>query len=876
MWLAWTGRGVHRFGFPLLLLRMISEKEHTASHDGEVGWLPKSPACCTDKSTPEADLRESASGSSLINSLSLAPTELVAGKTTLVQEAYESVTALGKHLAPVSDVITPPDLQNLTDYFSRPKIISSGAIATTRTRLVTIDQTVSGFLDLLTGGRTRMAGAFGVRFDLVFRLQVATTPFHQGVLALSFEYFNGARWARSERSSTCTNLPHVRLDVSSATMCELRVPFVSPVDFTLINSTTKYGIAAVNAISPVVAVAGLATPTYKLYLSAENVSFYGVSPMAISTLTPTMLLPSGDLPVEQGGQIEAEFDFVNKPASSAVTALSLTLGNIAKYVPSLASIAGPASWFTGKAAGVLRYFGFARPLLTAPPQRMTAPGHLFEHNVDMPSAATILAPYSDNRLTITPEFSRTDVDEMSLAFVLSQWCQLKHGIIFSTSVSGQVRWACNLSPSFMWFKDQDTSVSSSMYSSQLPSTLAINTAGFQPTGLAYFASMFRYWRGGFKFRFTFAKTKMHAGRVMVCFVPQVDYSNAATFFLPEVDAVAVQPNCMAKVFDLKDNNVFEFEVPYTSYKPWTKFQDHFGTISMSILDPLVAPSMVSSSVYWFVEVCAMDGFELAVPTGPLYPPIDSGTVVEQSGELIPTYKSNVCELTIGESINSLKQLIMLPKLTSTKLSAATAMVSTLAPWYYQPKQTFTANSPDIVPESLSYGGVISRCYAYVRGGSEYHVYHSQDSNTTGCSAILRPSDGYGVLGGTGNLSSLLYTASHDGAMHFRTPAYQPYVRIPSGALNSINKWSPCLSDLQAGATRTFTFTNAELRTSPWLPSVLPELNCVYSDTAGSAGFVIKRMASDEAMCGLYMGPPPCTINVPDHDYLPVVAVSALV
>ena len=39
------------------------------------------------------------------------------------------------------------------------------------------------------------------------------------------------------------------------------------------------------------------------------------------------------------------------------------------------------------------------------------------------------------------------------------------------------------------------------------------------TPLSYFSTMFKQWRGGFKFKFKFVKTEFHSGRIMVTFVP---------------------------------------------------------------------------------------------------------------------------------------------------------------------------------------------------------------------------------------------------------------------------------------------------------------------------------------------------------------------
>jgi hypothetical protein len=104
--------------------------------------------------------------------------------------------------------------------------------------------------------------------------------------------------------------------------------------------------------------------------------------------------------------------------------------------------------------------------------------------------------------------------------------------------------------------------------------------------------MFRYWRGGIKFRFTFAKTKFHGGRVMVAFVPAT-YDTATNAVLsnpvpaPETTGGLVQPFQQSAIFDLKDSNTFEFHVPYISARPWLSTFGTVGGVTMLVMDRLV-------------------------------------------------------------------------------------------------------------------------------------------------------------------------------------------------------------------------------------------------------------------------------------------------
>jgi hypothetical protein len=143
-------------------------------------------------------------------------------------------------------------------------------------------------------GTLRLQGVYGIRFKLVFTLQVAATPFHQGLLAMSWQYDSGVSdtttFLRASRSETCTNLPRVRLDLSADTMVILEIPFIASTEFLPISqeslSASPYGTISINNLLPVAAVIGLASPTYKLYVHLEELELIGARAAAFSAVLP--------------------------------------------------------------------------------------------------------------------------------------------------------------------------------------------------------------------------------------------------------------------------------------------------------------------------------------------------------------------------------------------------------------------------------------------------------------------------------------------------------------------------------------------------------------------------------------------------------------
>jgi hypothetical protein len=131
------------------------------------------------------------------------------------------------------------DLQDLSGYFARPRVYRQGSISVgTIGNLERLTFTAAEIFGDRLGnpavfpyGEARLLGVHGVRFTLVFTLQVASTPFHQGLLVSSFQYDPTGSFDRSLILPAVTNLPHVRLDLAENTMSQLKVPFVNTHEF---------------------------------------------------------------------------------------------------------------------------------------------------------------------------------------------------------------------------------------------------------------------------------------------------------------------------------------------------------------------------------------------------------------------------------------------------------------------------------------------------------------------------------------------------------------------------------------------------------------------------------------------------------------------
>jgi len=789
-------------------------------------------------------------------------TKTVTGVTTLLSDACESTEVLGKHYAPGKVVRSQPELQDLKEYFRRPRIIASGALPNSVRNLFNQWEFTSAniFSTWFPGGITRLLGVYGCKFKIVFTLQVASTPFHQGLLCLNWQYGTTAgstvTMPRNKFSPLSTNIPHVRLDLAESTMAQLTVPFLYEFEFMPIgsNNTPPYGILGLNLLLPIPVVVGINAPTYKLLVHLEDLELIGASHFATSTV------------VAQAGRkmspIKEEFENDAYPYSSTLHSASRTLGWIAKGIPSLASLTAPAAWFLDKSAGVLRSYGFAKPLVQDPPMRAQKLLTANEQVVDVPSTALMVAPFASNSLSVDAQFGGTAVDEMSLAFINSRWAQICVGSISTARNTGTVIYATGVGPSYFWFR---TRANPPFCNVPVPAYSATGNNGILPSHLLFTSSCFKLWRGGFKFRFTFSKTKLHGGRMLVAYFPYSNLgSNTAitgttsapvlpTYLAPEFASSAPQPTGLSTIFDLRDSSIFEFEVPYSSYVPHMRFNELMGSLTMSVLDNVQATGVVSDTIDFMVEVCGGSDFELSVPIGPIFAASQAGTPVAQSGRVLTSTATDVCELTIGECVTSVKQLIMIPKWRSDTGFAGATYGGNVYPWWYSPAQSVLTPGPTSFPsETFGFGAYFSSAYNYSRGSTEVHAYAINAANSAGVVwiASMNPANNGAVPTdnspntGTGSNAPRVI-ATDNSALHVRFPSYQNIVRY--GANDITSDWSFELDNV-AKIQAPLTVPNNNL--------IGPTIGMITMQNVGVTTITyISRAAGEDGMLAHYLGPP---------------------
>jgi hypothetical protein len=747
------------------------------------------------------------------------------------------------------------EYQDVKRFFERPRLVTAVSASTTRNFIYGTDITepISQFWPAIAANR--LNGVLGYKATIKFTVTVAATPFQQGVIVAAFQYatWDGANRSmnRTKFSQLCTNVPHARLDFADATMTELCVPYCSYRNYFDIantvsgggdNAAHRYGAFAINQILPY-ATLSIAAPTIRLYISLHDMELFGAVPVTLSAVLP------------QSGLAEAAEKETRALVKNTGTAVRTMMG-----VPKISPALHKAAWLVDKVANVASSFGFSKPIDELPIRRRWATGYTYDGNVDQPSEAFVAGPYQSNRLVFDSKVTPSPVDEMSLKYVLGVYGQSFVGTLSTSDVGGTPLYATNVCPTSFWFK---TNSGRPGGNTALPVSSSLTTNAFAPTTLCYISQMFRYWNGSIKFRFHFCKTKFHAGRLLAAFIPAT-YDTEGPAVLsnpvptPENAGGLVQPFQYSKVFDLKDNNVFEIEVPYISSRPWISTLGSSGGLSLTVLDPLISSGETASTITYLVEVCAGDTFDLGsyfgnglIPFVGLNP---TGTIATLQSGIDVNNDEDVTQYTMGEKFSSIKELIQIPNTVTIQKAASgsgTSQTPCFPHWTVAPR--FTYSIPAATTTSAyftkSHHVALSSLYSFFSGGTIYNFYNTmggigflaQVGIAAQDSALIAPvaSTRSRALG---SLPKVI--VDNNGVTHFKLPSYQKAIRNPVEGSYTATNWALGDSTLDYQPDSTINSY-----------ATFNILNCFNTRTATNIGLAA---ADDSTLLG-FIGPPICML-----------------
>lgn len=646
---------------------------------------------------------------------------------------------------------------------------------------------------------TRAQGAYGFRATIVLRLEIQATPFQAGLLKLCWvpEYSSVATTTYNPFSYLCTvsQLPGVVMDINETTSVILRVPYVNSLDYWFVNSgaaaiqqTYDVGTWSLWALTPLSTPASATAPNWALWTSLEDIEFIGLAPansgVTYSTLAPQLVhSPAAmeDQPLrlrvrrsslnmvepQAGTQAQEAKQPSSGPISTVLAATSRIVTFAGSAIPMISSYTGPTAWMLRVGAMLASAFGWSKPLNTSAVKRVIQTANNYQHNCDAHDTSWNLGLFSDNQVAVMPGFAGSNVDEMAIDYLVGVPAIINYATFSTTNVVGDTVFNIAISPMAMYYQLGSNGVISlgvdSTYSSFLPSPVM------------YVANCFQYWSGDFKFKFRLAKTKFHSGRLLVAHIPfWYPSTGFNTAFATPVQGAPM--NFKSHIWDLKDSNDYEFTVPYTFVRPFASIFDVLGSLSVTVEQPLLAPSSVGTTLSLIVEVMGMPGFTFGSPISPQFlpSPLIPKTVTPQSGDM--------AAYSMGESIKSVKQL-------SLRMGVTLATYYVAAGVFYPPAYTPNIGAPTSVSYvTNSFLNYFSTSYAYVRGSTRYTL---QALDKTIRSAVYVAN---------GSRYSTVAQVVENGSIHFTMPYYNFTNRTRLTAIVSNGTTNPVAASIVVPST----------------------------------------------------------------------------
>lgn len=801
------------------------------------------------------------------------------GTTVATVDAETPSAGMAKYTPLSSDVLdqartgTPQDVK---DFLRKPQVIGSG--------LFTTGDTYGGFFystlipqSLLYNNdvwKQKVQGNFAFKGTLVATLQVNGTRQQQGRYMLlwcpSGGGINVDKWWRMHAATLvqATQLPHVEVDLNCDTEATLRIPHVTAqgwaaLDFPGGSTYGNNGMLFGAVYSPLQVSTGPTNCGWTLFAHWEDVEVsLPIAPQMsdrpnrvfvqraiMKPMKPQMDSRSTGSVRKRTKPSDAEQESHGLgPLSGTLTKVATT-ASILSGVPLISSFAGPAAWFSKLLANAAQVWGLSRPHNSASTTMMTRYIMNRFTNSDVADSSTKLGFMDSNEIEDLPGFAGTDIDEMSLNYVASISAWFNTITWTAAGATGDILYNASVGPNRYFTQD----------------TVAAQTISYL-SPVTFVTQQFALYRGSIKLTFKLVKTEFHTGRLLVVFYPY-DASVNSSYPTP---TIATSSYSHREVIDVRYGNEFSFILPYTSLTPYRTRSgpdSDYGRIVVFVLNELVAPANVPSSIPILMEASAAPDFEWAEP-------VDSALTVCQL--YTPHMDRNECSivddviggaqihmdtasarLCIGERVMSFRTLTkrfnqMLARGTPVGLNR----YLNIFPFFNEGAYAdgVLAQNPAYLCDSYS---LIGSCYALSRGGVRIKVVDNTPSpaNLPIAAVVPIPSQAFNPVN----------------TAYFRWSAGPQYITNSNAPFRPVAYFRP---DASGGVeiefpyyNRTHSHPNCDTwimgvvgnAMNPNIPSAIPRvLGYVDYTVTPTVRPTILRSASDDHSFGLFTSVPPMT------------------
>lgn len=718
----------------------------------------------TAETIKKHDLQTTDSAEGLVSNKNESTNEIVSflesGEVT-IGSFPDSISAYKSGITPSLSTLS----QDIRDYLARPLDMVSYTIQGSSFANTYPEFQFDTYLTN-TAISSKIAGFQALNFKIRARLVVNADPFLQGRLLLVWiPQGSGAcpNWtARSQSLVTITQFPHVELDIATQTTALMEIPFIYPLPY-YPNPNNSYRFIAPQYCSfmlynygSIATGTGSTTCNATLYISIHDVELSLPGPQ--SSVKSKRTVASVRKGIRKAVNFDPELDRDDiRPISGALQGLTFA-ANAVKDVPLISSIASPAAWVLENLTNSAKSFGFCNPEVAAFTNPFNQVSYANVANADVPGFHQSLALTRGNTVVGTSHLKGNDEDELSLASLLSRSAFRK---MYSWTTSDTPGTTIAVIPHAPYNGYQ---------------TVTLNgTSVIYGSPLAYFSSNFVYWRGGIVYRFKMVKTKYHSGRICVSYYPPGTTISTVTTLNSPNSIYTIR-----RIIDISDLTEFEVIVPYMNIAPYAYVNQAMGQLVISVVNELVAPSTVNSSVQFLSEVCAAEDFELAMPSnnGPSalvpfrlgQPQGGQEDIPDNDKDPEPTLgghemlRSSLlpAEVCMGEKVNSLRTLLKRPNIVFTANNINWTQGDPGACFTATSINTSTTSTPSYTTfrTYVDYYSVVVSCFYMSRGGINIKLFSPVNNLTYTASAA----------GGTATTIATRATASlYPTDLSIRTP-----------------------------------------------------------------------------------------------------------
>jgi len=802
------------------------------------------------------------SGTTFLNTEGVIPYYNIAKQSALSSELIDSVDS-GYH-------------QTIVHFLQKPYPYHTGTISTTTTGQF---EEIGLYGDILALPiyAEKLKGFLGFKATTVIRVQINANRFQQGRILVHYipqrnAVGNKNEWIRNVNLTQKTQHPRVELDMGTQSECIMEIPYIHPAScLNLQTGKGNLGSIFFDMYSPLtVGTGGSNTCDYTIWVSFKDIEIntpstgdlvFGTQ-MDSGNINGSILRkaqPTGSVKAKMAKERETRRTGWLSSALADAADISGSVASLAMPIaPTLSALAAPTNWALSAAANMASSFGWSKPTVTNEPTIVKFGSAPYMVNSDGADTSLVLANQANNEVRVLAGFGNTDIDEMSLKYLTSIPAYFTQFNITTSDAHDTSLFEDLIQPAYYYFSSTSDPLVSGIKTKGLAS---VSYRTYLP--ISYFSRFFRYYRGSVKYTLKFVKTEFHSGRLLVSYTPGNSVS---------IPGNADSTYVFREIIDLRHSNEFSFICPFVATQPYRPTIDtacddgnssSFGTFQIRVLNELVAPGSVSSSITCLVEVSAADDFELAYPV----PFVGSDAYYEYESAVFTTQMDSVNDLVgatqkcigsskivnpnnlspaehcIGEVVTSIKQLLTRFSQTRTTYEGTSLSARSINPWVIG---TYAPNADD---NDYGVAGVL---------GSDYYAFLAS------CFCYARGSIRIGFTPSSTTAQMFVYQGLAYEANTFNTSNGNNFHRVPTQfqtVSNTAQNNNFTEVKLPMYTPTPFFYNHfTDNATSKPNPTYFPK-NYLCCNTATATTVQTYRAVGDDYQCGFFICCPPVIYNI---------------